>query len=443
MASLAGTTLEGRLTATPIKAKNWTGGDSRSGTRDITKDITNSSIRAEIQGSMFTDIPKLHEELFPLASLPIAMDDAMALVKSGDEPLYANGQWTGWSQLPDPLPGSSARDEAISHLFNNIIDAVSQLMTSDMASDSITILPRRWSGAFSVTPLGETDTPRKEPCQRMPDGVLLSPNVNATQAKRKHAHAFLENKSGQEGQGKESSSSQLMENVRLAFGAQPNRRFVLGLSLVGASLRLWRFDRSGVLQSEEINIHCDARSFLHILCGFAFASDAILGYDPTYSIDSNGLQWIRIDDQMYEILKILHLDGVIRGRGTVCLRVRGQDGKENIVKESWVDVSRLEKEHELLEKSRDIEGIAHLIVHEIVTVDGVKDSTQIIRDKLKLNLPKKKRSRRRVEVREHHRLLLKECGLPLSQFATRRELITVLIDVIRGGCFLREMLPAI
>jgi hypothetical protein len=204
-------------------------------------------IHAEIQGSMFTDIPKLHKELFPLASLPIAMDNAMALVKSGDEPLYANSQWAGWSQLPNRLPGSSARDEAISHLFNNIIDTVSQLTKSDIASDSTTILPCRWSGAISVTPLGETDTPRKEPCQRMLDGILLSPNMNVTQAKCKHAHAFLENKSGQEGQGKESLSSQLMENIRLASGAQPKRCFALGLSLVSPSLWLWQFDRPGVL----------------------------------------------------------------------------------------------------------------------------------------------------------------------------------------------------
>jgi hypothetical protein len=348
----------------------------------------------------------------------------MEALQSGADPLYSNSQWTGWDQLPnhtDPL-----RDEAVCATFNKIVTVVAQSFNSLQKEESSYLRPRRWTAAFANSPHGNTAHPTTEACQRKPDGVLLPVGLDIKDARTSQLDSFLEIKSAQDPTGLTSSQSQLAENVRLAFSSQDDRCFVLGLTLVRSDLRLWLFDHSGVLQSKPIDIHKRPKDFVHILCGFAFGSRSTLGYDSTMTTDKDGRRWINFCDEPYEILETLYIDDVIRGRGTVVLRVRAKDSTENnILKSSWIDILRPEKEYELLAKAKDVNGIAHMIKHDVVIID----STRIIRDELGLKYAKGKK---RVEFRQHHRLLLRECGLSLSKFATRRELLSIFIDAIKG-----------
>jgi hypothetical protein len=414
--------------ATPIRVKPHTGSSTQPGTYTITKEITSRALRAQLAGTMFPNIPRLHEKVFPTSRMQASIEFSMEALKSGADPLYSNRQWTGWDQLPnhtDPL-----RDEAVCTIFNRIVAVVAQSFNSLQKEESSYLRPRQWTAAFANSPHGNTAHPTTEACQRKPDGVLLPVGLDIKDARTSKLDSFLEIKSTQNATGLSSSQNQLAENVRLAFSSQDDRCFVLGLTLVQSNLRLWLFDHSGVLQSELIDIHQRPEDFVHILCGFAFGSRSTLGYDSTMATDKDGRRWINFCDEPYEILETLYIDDVIRGRGTVVLRVRAKDSTENnILKSSWIDILRPEKEYDLLAKAEHVHGIAHMIKHDVVKVDGIIDSTQIIRDELGLKYAKGKKP---VEIRQHHRLLLRECGLSLSKFATRRELLSIFVDAIKG-----------
>jgi Fungal protein kinase len=58
--------------------------------------------------------------------------------------------------------------------------------------------------------------------------------------------------------------------VREVFAAQDNRRFVLGFTLCGPVMRLWEFDRSGVIASTPFDINKDGHLFVSVLLGYFF-----------------------------------------------------------------------------------------------------------------------------------------------------------------------------
>ncbi|EIN09909.1 hypothetical protein PUNSTDRAFT_133682 [Punctularia strigosozonata HHB-11173 SS5] len=205
------------------------------------------------------------------------------------------------------------------------------------------------------------------------------------------------------------------------------------MALIGSSLRLSLYDRAGLLQSVAIDIHKNPQAFLRVLCGFAFGDQATLGFDPTVTEpDENGTRSITVRGTKYDIEKVVHMDNTLRGRGTIILQVRSGPESTSIIKDSWIDVSRPEKEHEILEKAKDVEGIVHMIDFERVEINGIVDSTKIIRDKLGVATKMGRQADREPETREHYRLVLKESGVSLRHFATRRELLSVLIDAVEG-----------
>ncbi|EIN14735.1 hypothetical protein PUNSTDRAFT_130367 [Punctularia strigosozonata HHB-11173 SS5] len=424
--------------STPCSASRFTGEYTHSSTKAITKAVTVPAISHSLKGAMLDNVTELLDVVFPNSELPVRLDHALAYVsdpENGSDCLYREGQWTGFASLPAHNPQSPGeREEAVSQQFNAIADAVSRCKAFRPSKATV----RAWTGHFATRPLGDTNQPTLEACQRQPDGVLL-PQVYRDRpgdALRQDAVAFLEVKSGKDGATPETSSAgELKENVRLAFGAQYDRRFILGITLVSDSMRLWRFDRAGVLQSREFNIHDSPDDFLRVVCGFAFANRDTLGFDPTVSEpDLSGVRTIQVKNKRYKILDVLHMSGTLRGRGTIILRVRSGKRAMCIIKDSWVDVSRPEKECEILERAskEKIEGIVHMLTHERVSFHGAVDSTKTIREKLHMVENVDKKSGRAPETREHYRLVLEESGLSLRHFATRRELLSVLIDAVEA-----------
>ncbi|EIN14714.1 hypothetical protein PUNSTDRAFT_130341 [Punctularia strigosozonata HHB-11173 SS5] len=412
------------VSSTPIRASNSL--RTQSSTKSVTKDWTSRAIHTELKGAMIEDVPGLVESVFPSESVPLNLREAMAAVRK--DGLYNRRRWTDWSSLPKSRKGD--RDSAVCDLLNQIVDVAARKCRRTASSS----IPRRkWTG-YSAT----------EPCQSIPDGVLLPHDVPPSTVQRRHACAFLEMKFRKESKGGSKSSVKLKENARLTFGAQYDRRFILGLTLVGISMRLWRFDRSGVLQSRQFNIHTDPERLLRVLCGFAFADPVTLGYDPTFTEpDSTGFRSVHVCGKKYKIRDVLHIDDTLRGRGTIILKVRSDDDQTAIIKDSWIDVSRSEKECDILktEKAKKTEGIVHMDDYERVQVDGVIDSTAIIRCKVDAapkKVQKKKKKGRKPEIREHYRLILREHGVSLTHFATRRELLSVLIDAIEAHRRMRK-----
>jgi hypothetical protein len=60
----------------------------------------------------------------------------------------------------------------------------------------------------------------------------------------------------------------LVRYAREIFSAQDTRWFVLGFTLCGPIMRIWEFDRLGVVESTPFDIKNDAHLFLSVVLGF-------------------------------------------------------------------------------------------------------------------------------------------------------------------------------
>lgn len=81
--------------------------------------------------------------------------------------------------------------------------------------------------------------------------------------------------------------------VREVFAAQDNRRFVLGFTICGSSMRVWLFDRLGGIASEPFDINKDGLRFVFVILGFLWMDEEQLGFDPTI-ISENNTRYVEI-----------------------------------------------------------------------------------------------------------------------------------------------------
>ena len=246
---------------------------------------------------------------------------------------------------------------------------------------------------------------------------------------------------------KESASAailQLAQYARLIFRAQPNRRYVVGSFIIGKKIHLAVFDRSGVISSMGFDIDKDPETFIHIVVGTLFLDAVQLGFDPTITYEPGGTEnYLLFKGTKYIITNVLYVEGVIRGRGTVCYNVYPADGNpfdEYIVKDSWVDTSREDSEADILRelKEQKIPGVPEIVGDEKVCVDGVADSTQRIRSTLFRHGEWMNEKYSRIEMREHHRILMRPFGRKLENFRSLKELLQAIRDVANSKSYSRS-----
>jgi hypothetical protein len=60
----------------------------------------------------------------------------------------------------------------------------------------------------------------------------------------------------------------LVRCAREVFGAQDTRRFVLGFTLCGSLIRLWKFNRLGGIASDKFDINENGLQFISTILGF-------------------------------------------------------------------------------------------------------------------------------------------------------------------------------
>ncbi len=240
---------------------------------------------------------------------------------------------------------------------------------------------------------------------------------------------------------------QIAQSVRLIFRHQPTRRFVLASFLIGVDITLVVFDRSGTIKSTAFNIHEEPMAFVRIIVGIMCADLTTLGFDPSVSL-SNGKGHLLVDSTKYIIDDLLYAEGVIRGRGTVCYKVH-RPGRENVhyvVKDSWVDTSRLEKEEQILRRLAGVKGVAKLVQHAPVRINNILDSTARFRIPLiskktitsaissKQIWKWKKPVFNKVEIREHHRIVIAPYAQKLEDFPSLIGFTTIIRDISQGMC---------
>lgn len=72
---------------------------------------------------------------------------------------------------------------------------------------------------------------------------------------------------------------QLGRYMRDVFASQPTRRFVHGFTLLGSTMELSVFDRSGPYSSGAFDIHKEPEKFIRVIAGYTMMSDEELGLD--------------------------------------------------------------------------------------------------------------------------------------------------------------------
>lgn len=174
---------------------------------------------------------------------------------------------------------------------------------------------------------------------------------------------------------------QISRYVRDVFSAQPTRRYVHAFTLLGTTMELWVFDRSGPYSSGAFDIHDKPENFIRALVGYTLMSDNELGLDGFIEHDGQGNSITIHEDKTGKNIKILLeqqplvIQRAIVCRGTTCYR--SKDGKK-VVKLSWPSDLR-PQEASLLRRARKcgVKGVATLVGHHDIT--SIKD----MRDGLK------------------------------------------------------------
>jgi hypothetical protein len=133
---------------------------------------------------------------------------------------------------------------------------------------------------------------------------------------------------------------------------------------------------------------------------------------------------ITVNENVYDLLKVIFCNQGLVGRGTVCYLAR-REGEEFIIKDHWVkgDKSVVLNEVEMLKALKDIPGVPQYVEHCLVEVEpGKVDDTQMYRQKIYNST--------QGIYRTHVRLVLKPRARPLHEFRTRKELVKALRDIV-------------
>ncbi|KAJ5895509.1 hypothetical protein N7495_007200 [Penicillium taxi] len=247
--------------------------------------------------------------------------------------------------------------------------------------------------------------------------------------------------------------------AREVLSAQDTRRFILGFTICGSLMRVWTFDRLGVIASEQFDINRDGLRFAYIILGFLWINEEQLGFDPTIIIVNkeryievereSSTERIIIDEVMYRARCIAgrattcwkaHLKGVVnRARyywhGTVQINGTNDDVRNNV--RGGLDVTKTAnyRPERLMPTSSMTAGTPRQ-GRSISAASRKRPSSHI-----GAPLPPSKRFRSACPTeagssalpnRIHRRVILRDCGSPIYKASSRSALLTALEGCIEG-----------
>ncbi|TFK23553.1 hypothetical protein FA15DRAFT_642331 [Coprinopsis marcescibilis] len=227
---------------------------------------------------------------------------------------------------------------------------------------------------------------------------------------------------------------------RQTYNTQPNRNFVRSLILSETSVRLYQYDRSGVVYSDPFDFHKDPALFVKLILGLISSDPDTVGFDKT-------ITWKQVDNGMGEMKAVGQLQTVddkgnpvtydiigdkpsftrkgLIGKATVTWDVRDKAGKEYVVKDSWrpdladsTEAEQRSKEHELLASAKGVVGVGQIFAHEDLC--SVADFR-----------PKDATSGTFVN-RTKSRTTMEKYGPTIDNFGSVREVLWALHDALEG-----------
>lgn len=447
-------------------------------------DLTMKDLQHDVQKETHANVDKSEREMIgditaPLVKLTIpdaALDiPAEAMVKGLVEKGFydvTHSCWAGWKD--------EMTEADLSDYFNKLADAVDQIIEERQllnldacrtSNEGTLNKPRR---RWTHLPM-DKDYPRVS-CEHKPNLICIE---DGAVGEWPAVQAYCNKMSTSDVPGAQRRG---WEYSNIAFFSQHNRRFVLGCAVANDAIRLFRIDRSGMFTSGQFPLHECPEQFIRIVVGLTLLDSTHLGFDTTLSI-KHGVGEVTLKDTVYKVLGNIHADIDVLGRGTMCFQVEHPaDHTTCVLKDTWVDVEKTEKEGEILQKLNDL-GVTNIPTYvdsEVVHVDGRVDSTKDIRaatdnaysvaqrvtkplpvkstdkkddtstgqagqdDSKKTKKKKKKKqpnlknaARRKganvsLPIRDHHRIIVAPYGTQFCKFRCLEEFLLAIKDIISG-----------
>jgi hypothetical protein len=211
------------------------------------------------------------------------------------------------------------------------------------------------------------------------------------------------------------------------FTTQDDRRFVLAICFDGkGKWSLTVTDRQGQLRSGMMSLRGEyVKHFLRVFITLMFGEEMHLGLDPNMIRDTkNQISKILLDGKSFSVRRKIYSLQSLLGRGTQVWIV-SRDGKPYILKDAWVQASRVENENLHLKAIRGLsalEGkVPTFVAGEDVLIGGLPDDTLWYRGEGYEDV-----------YRVHRRVLTSGIGNSITTFTSKVEFIRAMIDIIKS-----------
>lgn len=356
--------------------------------------------------------------IFPDQSLPIPIDEKLF------RKLASAKVWDKRKQKLSFEPSSHSEDD-IAAWLNSLAKEIAKCFPDVK-------LKRLWyAGNKKVAPEGSA-------ILRKPDIVLLnvddatkiiSSQNTSCEEKTQWAMIFAIGETTSEQRRPQRMLDTVDGKSYIIFTVQHDRRFVPALCFNGSDdWSLTVTDRQGQLFSGMMSlrgVHYVGR-FLRILISLMFGEEKLLGLDPSMKRDNkHRISSIHINGISYSVRRNIYCMQSLLGRGTkVWIVLKGR--KNYILKDAWVQASRVENEKKHLEKIRDIPflkgKVPTLVAGEDVKIGDLPDNTLWYRAELGQD----------EDHRVHRRILTSNIGTSITTFSSKAEFIKAMIDIVNS-----------
>jgi hypothetical protein len=274
--------------------------------------------------------------------------------------------------------------------------------------------------------------------RRKPDLVLIDSRDHQRFSKATQRMDWLHIRSFAEVTSQRTPPPRMIDAINgksyLLFVLQHDRRFVPALSFIGSGRYILTVtDREGQIRycaGSLINSGLEpANIFLTILTFLMFGEESDIGLDPNFTRDptTSKLLAINVDGKLYHLSDRIYTLESLLGRGTnVWVVTRG--GKRFVLKDSWIQLDRVESEvthlQSMLGHSEIESMVPTFVAGGDVRINGIVDSTATYRGGGLLG--------RAHNQRVHRRVITTPVGAPLTSFQSKKEFIKVLETVVSG-----------
>jgi hypothetical protein len=255
---------------------------------------------------------------------------------------------------------------------------------------------REWrdTSTTSVSPLSGTDLKSRHGSgSRKPDAVLMK-REDRSPGTFQWANfiSVMEIKYRYNSKLNSDTTSYMGEVARLVLTNQINRRYFVGLSLLGSDLRICVYTRGGSSITEPINIYRDADKYLKVIAWFNHADLELLGYDKPIVGSGRDVKmiWPTASESNPEVLATMIVSVIYNSQSGIgrSTRVMGVTYTPSAPTGSQVSTSQIE----------------HLICKDVwqnVKLDSDAKIHQLLEDSTRVDKAKSKNGEQNIDLQSH------------------------------------------